>query len=66
MTIIWAKVIDNFHLELEDELHAENKEILKKIVDNTPISSLRGAWRYDVGNADFVDKMRRSKQIEIL
>jgi hypothetical protein len=40
MTIIRAKVIDNFHLELEDELHVKNKDVLIKVVENSPISSL--------------------------
>ncbi len=64
MTIMRAKVIDNFHLELEDELHVKNKEILIKVVENSLISSLRGAWGYDVDSADFVEKIRKSKQIE--
>lgn len=66
MTIIRAKVIDNFHLELEDELHVKNKEILIKVVENSSISSLRGAWGYDVDSADFVEKIRKSKQIETI
>ena len=66
MTIVRVKVIDNNHLELEDELHEKYKEALIKVVDNSPISSLRGAWGYDVDSADFVEKIRKSKQINTI
>jgi len=57
-------VIDNFHLELEDEIHVKNKEVLIKIVENTSLTSLQGAWGYDVDGADFVEKIRKLKQID--
>ncbi|KAF5091532.1 hypothetical protein KHC33_05050 [Methanospirillum sp. J.3.6.1-F.2.7.3] len=66
MTIIRAKVIDNFHLELEDELHVKNKDVLIKVVENSPISSLRGAWGYDIDSADFVERIRKTKQIDTI
>ena len=64
MTVIRAKIIDNFHLELEDELPIITGNVLIKIVEDSPLELLRGAWGYDVDSADFVEKIRRSKQIE--
>lgn len=64
MTVLRAKVIDNFHLELEVELPIKNGDVLIKIVEDTPLGSLRGAWGYDINSADFVEKMRKSKQID--
>lgn len=66
MTVIRAKIIDNFHLELEDELPAITGNILIKIVEESPLESHRGAWGYDVDSAYFVEKIRKSKQIEPL
>jgi len=64
LTVIRAKVIDNFHLELEEELPIKNGEVLIKIVKDIPLESLRGAWGYDVDSADFVENLRKSKQID--
>lgn len=64
MTIIRAKVIDNYHLELENEFPIKNGDVFIKIVEDSTIESLRGAWGYDVDSADFVEKIRKSKQID--
>lgn len=64
MTTIKAKVIDNFHLELEEGIPVKTGEVFIKIVEKKPIKSLRGAWGYDVDSADFVEKIRKSKNIE--
>ncbi|HWQ68213.1 MAG TPA: hypothetical protein VN372_15255 [Methanospirillum sp.] len=66
MTVIRARIIDNFHLELEDELPLMTDNVLIKIVEDSPLESLRGVWGYDVDSADFVEKIRKSKQIETI
>ncbi|MDO9033648.1 MAG: hypothetical protein Q7U51_00390 [Methanoregula sp.] len=59
MTTIKAKVIDDFHLELEREIPKKTgDEVFIKIIEKKPIASLRGAWGYDVDSADFVDTLR--------
>jgi hypothetical protein len=63
MTTIKAKVIDDFHLELERGLSIKTGEVLIKIIEKKPIESLRGAWGYDIDSADFVENMRKSKKI---
>lgn len=64
MTTIKAKVIDNFHLELEQGLSIKTGEVFVKIIEKKPITSLRGAWGYDIDSADFVENLRKSKKIE--
>jgi len=66
MTTIKAKVIDSYHLELEQGLSTKNGEVFIKILERKPIESIRGAWGYDVDSAEFVDNLRRSKKIEPL
>ena len=65
MTTIKAKVIDGFHLKLEmGILTKTGDEVFVKIIEKKPITSLRGAWGYDVDSADFVENLRKSKKIE--
>ena len=64
MTTIKAKVIDDFHLELEKGIPIKTREVFIKIVERKPIKSLRGAWGYDVDSAEFVENLRKSKSIE--
>jgi hypothetical protein len=64
MTPIKAKVIDNFHLELERGISMKDKDIFVKIIEKKPVASLRGAWGCDVDSADFVDTLRKSRTIE--
>jgi hypothetical protein len=64
MTTIKAKVIDDFHLELEKGIPVKTREVFIKIVERKPIKSLRGAWGYDVDSAEFVENLRKSKSIE--
>jgi hypothetical protein len=64
MATIKAKVIDNFHLELERGISINTGEVFVKIIDKKPIESLRGAWGYDIDSADFVVNLRNSKKIE--
>ena len=64
MTTIKAKVIDDFHLELEQGISVKTGEVFVKIVERKPIKSLRGAWGYDIDSADFVENLRKSKSIE--
>ena len=59
-----AKVIDKYHLELENEFPIKNGDVFIKIVEDNPIESLRGAWGYDVDSADFVEKIRKSNHID--
>ncbi|MDO8874208.1 MAG: hypothetical protein Q7V05_15995 [Methanoregula sp.] len=67
MTTIKAKVIDGFHLELETGIPTKTgDEVFIKIIDKKPITSLCGAWGYDVDSADFVDTLRKSRTIEPL
>lgn len=67
MTTIKAKVIDDFHLELEKGIRSKTgDEVFVKIIEKKPIASLRGAWGYDVDSADFVDTLRTSNAIESL
>ena len=58
MTNIKAKVIDNFHLELERGLDTKSGEVLVKNIEKKPVKSLRGAWGYYVDSAEFVEKLR--------
>jgi hypothetical protein len=60
MTTIKAKVIDDFHLELEHGLTKKTGEVLIKIIDKKPVKALRGAWGYDIDSAEFVEKLRTS------
>ena len=64
MATIKAKVIDNFHLELEQGISIKTGEVFIKIIENKPIESLRGAWGYDIDSAEFVEMLRKSKRIE--
>ena len=64
MATLKAKVIDNFHLELERGISINTGEVFVKIIDKKPIESLRGAWGYDIDSADFVENLRKSKKIE--
>jgi len=64
MATIKAKVIDNFHLELERDISINTGEVLKKIIEKKPIESLRGAWGYDIDSAKFVENLRKSQKIE--
>ncbi|MGB7992801.1 hypothetical protein [Methanoregula sp.] len=64
MAKIKAKVIDGFHLELEEGISVKTGEVFIKIVERKPIKSLRGAWGYDIDSADFVENLRKSKSIE--
>lgn len=67
MTTIKAKVIDGFHLRLEKGISTKTgDEVFVKIIEKKPIASLRGAWGYDVDSADFVENLRKSKNIEPL
>jgi hypothetical protein len=67
MTTIKAKVIDGFHLKLEKGIRTKTgDEVFVKIIEKKPIASLRGAWGYDVDSADFVENLRKSKNIEPL
>ena len=66
MTTIKAKVIDDFHLELEHSLPANTGEVLIRIIDKKPIKSLRGAWGRDLDSGEFVEKIRTSKKIETI
>jgi len=67
MTTIKAKVIDGFHLELERGISTKTgDEVFIKIIKKKPVTSLRGAWGYDVDSADFVDTLRKSRTIEPL
>ncbi|MDD1701654.1 MAG: hypothetical protein LUQ31_01570 [Methanoregula sp.] len=64
MATIKAKVIDDFHLELERGIPVKSGEVFVKIIEKKPVASLRGAWGYDVDSADFVENLRTSKRIE--
>jgi hypothetical protein len=64
MATIKAKVIDDFHLELERGISIKTGEVFIKIIEKKPIEALRGAWGYDIDSADFVEKLRKSKKIE--
>jgi hypothetical protein len=64
MATIKAKVIDDFHLELERGISIKTGEVFIKIIEKKPIESLRGAWGYDIDSADFVENLRKSKKIE--
>lgn len=64
MATLKAKVIDNFHLELERGISINTGEVFVKIIEKKPIESLRGAWGYDIDSADFVENLRKSKKIE--
>jgi hypothetical protein len=66
MSVIRAKVIDNKHLELKDALPIITGDVLIKIVEGNPLESLRGAFGYDVDSADFVERIRKSKQIDTI
>ncbi len=64
MATIKAKVIDDFHLELERGLPIHKGEVFIKIIEKKSIASLRGAWGYDIDSADFVENLRKSKTID--
>ncbi|MDD5144425.1 hypothetical protein [Methanoregula sp.] len=66
MTTIKAKVIDNFHLELERGLDSGSGEVFVKIIERLPVRSLSGAWGYDVDSAEFERNLRTSRKIEPL
>jgi hypothetical protein len=66
MTTIKAKVIDDFHLELERGLPANTGEVLIRIIDKKPIKSLRGTWGQELDSAEFVENLRTSKKIETI
>lgn len=63
MATIKAKVIDDFHLELERGIPVKSGKVFVKILEKKPVASLRGAWGYDVDSADFVENLRTSKRI---
>ena len=67
MTTIKAKVIDGFHLEPDKGISTKTgDEVFIKIIKKKPVTSLRGAWGYDVDSADFVGTLRKSRTIEPL
>ncbi|MFA6226746.1 MAG: hypothetical protein WC620_11395 [Methanoregula sp.] len=67
MTTIQAKVIDGFHAGLEKGIPAKiGDKVFIKNIEKKPVVSLRGAWGCDVGSADFVDTLRKSRTLEPL
>ena len=67
MTTIKAKVIDEFHLELEKGILTKTgDEVFVKIIEKKPVTSLRGAWGCTVDSADFIETLRKSRTIEPL
>jgi len=62
MATIKAKVIDDFHLELERGIPVKSGEVFVKIIEKKPVASLRGAWGYDVDSADFAREPANVKE----
>ena len=62
MATIKAKVIDDFHLKHERGIPVKNGEVFVKIIEKKPVASLRGAWGYDIGSADFAREPANVKE----
>jgi len=64
MEIIKAKNIDGKHLELEQGIGIEDKEVFIKVIREGIVESVKGCWGYDVDSGEFVENLRKSKRLD--